>query len=85
LPLQQANALARIQRAMSEISNEIDLNDGRRRIVVAAPQAGVATTVNAQVGHKVDERQPLLGMLPSDWQAIDLICPPPPSASDHCI
>lgn len=85
LPLQQANALARIQRAMSETSNEIDLNDGRRRIVVAAPQAGVATTVTAQVGHRVDERQPLLGMMPTDWRAIDMVCPPPPSASDHCI
>jgi membrane fusion protein len=84
LPLKQANALAHIQRAMSNTSNELSQSDARRRIVVAAPQAGVATSVVAQVGHQVDNAQPLLGMTPLESTATERVCAVLPSAAGRC-
>jgi membrane fusion protein len=84
LPLKQANALAHIQRAMSNTSNELSQSDARRRVVVAAPQAGVATGVVAQVGQQVDDAQPLLGMTPLESSTAEQVCATPPPAVERC-
>jgi membrane fusion protein len=64
MPLKQANMLAQIQRALGSTEQALSENEAKRRVVVTAPEAGIASGVLAQVGHGVDGSRPLLSLIP---------------------
>lgn len=68
LPLRHANQLAAIQRAMTEAGEQLEESEAKRRTVVLAPLAGIATAVTAQVGQTVDSGRPLMTLVPASAQ-----------------
>lgn len=65
LPLKQQNQLADIDRRLAETSAQLAESEAKRRIVVAAPEAGTATAVLANVGQYVDAAKPLVTLMPA--------------------
>lgn len=55
---------AQLERGISSASQELTEAEARRRVVVAAPQAGRATLVAAETGQAVDTARPLLNLVP---------------------
>lgn len=66
LDSRQKNQLAQIDRQLSALTQELTESEARRAFIIAAPEAGVATAVLAEVGHSVDARLPLLLIVPTD-------------------
>ena len=62
----QKNQLAQSDRQLSALAQELTESEARRAFIIAAPEAGVATAVLAEVGHSVDARLPLLLIVPTD-------------------
>lgn len=62
--LRYGNQNALLGRSMSSAAQELTEVEGRRRVVVTAPQAGRATLVLAEVGQVVDATKPLLNIVP---------------------
>ncbi|GIZ53636.1 secretion protein [Noviherbaspirillum aridicola] len=58
------NQLAQIDRAVAGIEQEMTENDARRRIVIQAPEAGIATAAQAEPGQAVDAARPLVSIVP---------------------
>lgn len=69
--LRGSSQVAQLQRAVSETRQQLTEVEGRRRVLITAPQAGRATLVTAGVGQTIDANQPLLTLVPagSDLQA----------------
>ena len=56
--------IARLERALVGVSQEVLENDGRRQAVIRAPQAGVVTTVHVTPGSAVQAAQSLGTLVP---------------------
>jgi membrane fusion protein len=65
LSLKQQNQLAQIDRTLASTGQELSESEAKRRIVVTAPQAGIATAVLADAGQAVDGNRPLLSIVPA--------------------
>ena len=63
--LRHANLLAQLEREVSSTDQQLTEVEGRRRVMVTAPEAGRATLVVAEVGQTVDLNQPLVTLVPS--------------------
>ncbi len=61
-----ANQNSLLQRSISSAQQELTEVEGRRRVVITAPEAGRATLVAGEVGQAVDTTRPLVNVLPQD-------------------
>lgn len=61
-----ANQNSLLQRSISSAQQELTEVEGRRRVVITAPEAGRATLVAGEVGQAVDTMRPLVNVLPQD-------------------
>jgi membrane fusion protein len=62
--LKYANENANLQRSEASAQQELTEVEGRRQVVITAPEDGVATLVAADAGQAVDATRPLLNLLP---------------------
>jgi membrane fusion protein len=65
LPLRQQNQLAQITRSIDSAGQELTESEAKRRLVITAPESGIATAVVVDVGQVVDSNRPLLTIVPS--------------------
>lgn len=65
LPLRHQNQLAQIDRLLTSVSQELTESEARRRLIITAPEAGIATAVIAELGQAVDASKPLVSVIPS--------------------
>lgn len=61
-----ANQNSLLQRSISSARQELTEVEGRRRVVITAPEAGRATLVAGEVGQAVDITRPLVNLVPQD-------------------
>ena len=66
LPLEQSKQIGELKRGIAMVSQELTESDMRRRIVIAAPQDGMATAVTAELGQHVDPARPVLSIVPPE-------------------
>ena len=66
--LRHANLLAQLEREVSSTDQQLTEVEGRRRVMVTAPEAGRATLVVAEVGQSVDITQPLVTLVPDQGE-----------------
>lgn len=66
--LRQSNLTAQLEREISTTDQQLTEVEGRRRVVVSAPEAGRATLVSAEVGQMMDLQRPLLTLVPASGQ-----------------
>ena len=64
LPLKFEREVAQLDRSISQLEQERAEAEARREIVVAAPQDGTVTAINAVVGTKADAGAPMLSIVP---------------------
>lgn len=64
-PLREASALAEIDRAAAALEAEIAEAEAAREIVIAAPESGVVTALQAGLGGSVGPDAPLLTLVPA--------------------
>ncbi|MGS0742860.1 HlyD family secretion protein [Glaciimonas sp. GG7] len=64
LAFKQQSQLAQSERALSSADEELSESEARRRLVITAPQAGIATAVMAEVGQSVDSNHALVSIVP---------------------
>ncbi|WP_369827856.1 HlyD family secretion protein [Collimonas sp. PA-H2] len=65
LSLKHQNQLAQIDRTLTSTGQELTESEAKRRIVVTAPEAGIATAVIADAGQAVDGNRPLVSIVPA--------------------
>ena len=65
LPLRHQNQRAQIDRGISAIEQELTESEAKRRLLITAPETGIATTVVAEVGQAVDAGKPLVSIVPA--------------------
>lgn len=65
LSLKHQNQIAQIERLLSSTGQELTESEAKRRLVIAATQAGIATAVIAEVGQSVDGNRPLVSIVPT--------------------
>jgi membrane fusion protein len=58
------NELAQIERSIASLGQELTESEGKRRLVVTAPEAGTATAAVAEPGQTVDANRPLVSVVP---------------------
>jgi membrane fusion protein len=66
--LRHANLLAQLEREVSSTDQQLTEVEGRRRVMVTAPETGRATLVVAEVGQTVDLNQPLVTLVPDQGE-----------------
>lgn len=66
LPLKHQNQVAQLGRLLSQAAQELSESEGKRRLLITAPQAGTVAAVVAEHGQTVDGGRPLLSIVPSD-------------------
>ncbi len=59
-----ANQNSQLRRTISSASQELTEVEGRRRVVITAPESGRATLVTVEVGQAVDSSRPLVNLVP---------------------
>lgn len=71
LELKHQNQLAQTTRNVIEIKQRLIEKEAKRKILVVAPESGVATSVIADVGQMTDTSRPLASIVPDGarWQA----------------
>lgn len=65
LALKHANQLLQIERSISSIDQELAESEGKRQLVITAPQTGTATALLADPGQTVDAGRPLASIIPA--------------------
>ena len=65
LPLKRANQLAEIARNIAALEQELAEAEARREIVIAAPQDGIVTGLQVELGGGTQPSVPLLNIVPS--------------------
>ena len=68
LPLRHHNESAQIERILTNVDQELTESEALRRLVITAPEAGIATAVLAELGQAVNPSKPLVSIIP--WGAI---------------
>lgn len=66
LPIKQANQRANLSREIAIIDQQLVESEGKREIIVRAPQNGIATAVMWEVGQFVEPSKPLMSMIQKD-------------------
>jgi membrane fusion protein len=66
--LRHGSQLAQLQREVSSTEQQLTEVEGRRRVLIEAPEDGRATLVTAEPGQMVDTSQPLLTLVPSEGE-----------------
>ncbi|MGI9217900.1 MAG: HlyD family secretion protein, partial [Hydrogenophaga sp.] len=66
--LRSTGQLAQLQREVSSTEQQLTEVEGRRRVLITAPEAGRATLVTAEVGQSIDGNQPLLTLVPASGE-----------------
>lgn len=66
--LRNTGQLAQLQREVLNTEQQLTEVEGRRRVLITAPEAGRATLVTAEVGQSVDGNQPLLTLVPASGE-----------------
>ncbi|GAB3430786.1 HlyD family efflux transporter periplasmic adaptor subunit [Massilia solisilvae] len=64
LPLRQQNDIAQLERVLVSTDQELTESEGKRTVVILAPEDGVATAVLGEVGQTVDSGRPLASIVP---------------------
>lgn len=64
LPMRQRNQLAQIDRLLTSTEQEMTESEGKRRIAVTAPEAGIATAVSAELGQSIDGTKSMVSIIP---------------------
>ena len=69
--IRDSSQVAQLERSVSETRQQLTEVEGRRRVLITAPEAGRATLVTAGVGQNIAGNQPLLTLVPvnSELQA----------------
>lgn len=65
LPLRQHNDMAQLERLLASTDQEWAESEGRRRIEITAPAAGITTALVADVGQTVDSGRLLASVIPA--------------------
>ncbi len=64
-PLKAQREASAIERAITEIEQDLAESEARRQIVIRAPQSGIVTAITAEPGQTVQSSQPLAAILPA--------------------
>lgn len=64
-PLRDQNLLAQIGRQLTSTGEELTESEAKRRLVVTAPEDGIATAVAVETGQAVDGARPLVSVVPN--------------------
>lgn len=64
VPFNFQNQLAEYERAIAATRRELSENEARRRVLVTAPESGIATAVVGEIGQVVDSSRVLLSIVP---------------------
>jgi membrane fusion protein len=65
LSVKQQKQLAQLEREVTSTAQELTESEAKRRLVIAAPETGIATAVSAEVGQAVDTSKPLVSVVPN--------------------
>jgi membrane fusion protein len=65
LTFKHQNQLAPIERGISSVNQELTESEAKRRLVITAPEGGIATAVVAEVGQAVDGSRSLVSIVPT--------------------
>lgn len=65
LPLKERNEIAAMERAIAEIKSSGLENEARRESYVLAPQDGMVTALQVDVGKQTNPSQPLMSLIPA--------------------
>lgn len=65
LNLKHQTQLGQIDRGISTVGQELAESEAKRRLLVTAPEAGIATAVVAEVGQVAEGSRPLLSIVPT--------------------
>ncbi|MBD9356306.1 HlyD family secretion protein [Methylomonas albis] len=65
LSVKQQKQLAQIEREITSTAQELTESEAKRRLVITAPETGIATAVSAEVGQAVDTSKPLVSVVPN--------------------
>ncbi|OBV38400.1 HlyD family secretion protein [Janthinobacterium psychrotolerans] len=65
IALRQQNALLQIERNIASTEEEYTESEGKRSIMIAALQDGIASGVNVDVGQTVEVNKPLVSIIPA--------------------
>jgi len=64
LPLKHQLQMAELERAISSLEQEIAEAEARRQFVITAPQDGIVTAIQAEIGSTVSASVPMLSIVP---------------------
>lgn len=67
-PVHQQNQLAQIERLLANTTQEWTESEAKRSIAITAPESGLATAINAEVGQTVDGSKPVASIIPQGAQ-----------------
>lgn len=59
------NDLSQIERGITSAGQELTESEGKRRLLVIAPENGIATAISTEIGQMVDPAHPLLSIVPA--------------------
>ena len=65
LAARHQNQLAQLERSIASTGQELTESEAKRRLVVTAPEAGIASGVVAEAGQTVDASRPLASIVPA--------------------
>ena len=65
LPLRQQSQRAQLERILSTSNQELSESEAKRRLLITAPVAGLATAITAEPGQTVDAGTPLMALVPA--------------------
>jgi len=65
LPLTEKTKLAEIERDIATLDQDLALTEARRGIVIPAPQDGVVSTLQAELGATAETSAPLMSIIPA--------------------
>ncbi len=68
LPLKSQSEAATIQRNIASIGQELAETEAKRENIIVAPEAGIVTAIQAEIGGHANTPHPLLSILPMDTQ-----------------
>jgi membrane fusion protein len=65
LSAKQQKQLSQIEREITSADQELTESEAKRRLVITAPESGIATAVSAETGQAVDTSKPLVSVVPN--------------------
>lgn len=68
--LRYDNQVAQLEREISNTDQQLTEVESRRRVIITAPEEGLATLVTAQVGQSIDVTLPLVTLVPASGELV---------------